>query len=57
MGDVVNLRSARKAIVREKASLQACENAVKFGRSKARKLQDAATAAKARRDLDGKLRE
>ena len=57
MGDVVNLRRTRKTVVRKKAAVIACENAVKFGRSKARKLQDAAALAKARRDLDGKLRE
>jgi len=57
MGEVVNLRAARKAVQRKAAALQAGENAVKFGRNKARKLLDAAETVKADRDLDGKKRE
>ena len=54
MGDVVNLRVARKAVVRKEATLKADQNAAKFGRSKAEKTLQSAQAEKARRDLDGK---
>ena len=54
MGDVVNLRAARKAVERTAAAQKASENAVKFGRSKAAKALELATAEKAKRDLDGK---
>ena len=57
MGEVVNLRKARKAVARKDATQKATENAVKFGRSKARKALDTAVADKATRDLDGKKRE
>ncbi len=54
MGDLANLRMARKALARKDAKQKAAENAVKFGRSKAAKVLDKAKADKARRDLDGK---
>lgn len=54
MGDLANLRMARKAVARKDATQKAAENAVKFGRSKAAKVLDKAKADKARRDLDGK---
>lgn len=57
MGEVVNLRKARKAVARKDATQKATENAVKFGRSKARKALDTAVADKTTRDLDGKKRE
>lgn len=45
MGDVINLRLARKAKARSEAEKQAGENRVKFGQTKAektvRKLEDA----------------
>lgn len=54
MGDVVNLRAARKAVVRNVAAQKAAENAVKFGRSKADKSLQLAQKTKAKRDLDAK---
>ena len=54
MGDVVNLRAARKAVVRKVAAQKAAENAVKFGRSKADKSLQLAQKTKAKRDLDAK---
>ncbi len=54
MGDLANLRMARKAVARKDATQKAAENALKFGRSKAAKVLDKAKADKARRDLDGK---
>ena len=57
MAEVVNLRAARKAVERKTAANKANANAVKFGRSKARKSLEAAETVKAARDLDGKKRE
>ena len=57
MGDVVNLRAARKTVARKAAAQKATGNAVKFGRSKAEKLLEAMQADKAKRDLDGMKRE
>ena len=57
MGGVVSLRAARKAVERKAAADKASANAVKFGRSKARKSLEAAQTVKAERDLDGKKRE
>ena len=57
MGDVVNLRAARKAAEREAARAKATENAAKHGRSKALKGLEAARAEKAARDLDGAKRD
>ena len=57
MGDVVNLRAARKAAERDAARVKATENAAKHGRSKALKALEAARAEKAARDLDGAKRD
>ncbi len=57
MGDVVNLRAARKASDRNAARGKATENATKHGRTKALKALEAAQAAKAARDLDGAKRD
>ena len=57
MAEVVNLRAARKARDRAAQKAEADSNAVKFGRRKSDKQRDAAEAEKARRDLDGHLRE
>ena len=57
MTKVVNLNRARKAKTRKAAKVQADENAVRFGRSKAQKARDKAIADKAHRDLDGHERE
>ena len=57
MAEVVNLRAARKARDKAAKKVAADHNAAKFGRSKAEKDREAALADKARRDLDGHLRE
>jgi hypothetical protein len=57
MGDVINLRSARKAKARTTAEKQAAENRAKFGRTKAQRLADAQEEAARARTLDGAKRE
>ena len=57
MAEIVNLRAARKARERGLARAQGDENAVKFGRSKVQKAREAAEAARATADLDGKKRD
>ncbi|MDR0808838.1 MAG: DUF4169 family protein [Gemmobacter sp.] len=57
MADVVNLNRVRKAKLRIEARAGADTNAAKFGRSKAQKEREAADAARARAELDGKKRE
>ena len=52
MGDVVNIRKARKAAKRRHDEQQAATNRVLHGRSKAERELDAARDAKARRNLD-----
>ena len=53
MGQVVNLRTARKQARRRQAAEQAQQGRLKHGRSKAELTLAAARAAKAARDLDG----
>ncbi|MEZ5676217.1 protein of unknown function [Thalassovita litoralis] len=57
MSQPVNLNRFRKEKARADKKARADENAVKFGRTKAEKQRDRATADKAARDLDGKKRE
>jgi len=52
MGDVVNLRKARKKIERELDQKRAAENRLRFGRTKAERNMESARGAKVRRDLD-----
>lgn len=52
MATVINLNKARKQKARADAEKQAAENRVKFGRTKAQKLLDAAEADDAKRKLD-----
>lgn len=52
MGDVINLRLARKARARAEAAKQAAENRARHGRTKAERARDAAEAARAERHLD-----
>jgi hypothetical protein len=52
MGDVVNLRRARKKIERQDAEQEAAANRLQHGRSKAQRALDAKRNAKSRRDLD-----
>ena len=57
MAEVVNLNRFRKAKARDEARAGADANAVKFGRTKAQKAREAADAARAKAELDGKKRE
>ncbi|MFC7704118.1 DUF4169 family protein [Plastorhodobacter daqingensis] len=57
MGDLVNLRQARKQRERAAQRARGDENAARFGRSKAEREQDAARAEKARAHLDGHRRD
>ena len=52
MGEIVNLRRARKAAKRREEVVRAAENRVAHGRSKATRALEDARAEKARRDLD-----
>jgi hypothetical protein len=52
MGDVINLRKARKQAERELGELRASENRLRFGRTKAERKLASARDAKVRRDLD-----
>jgi hypothetical protein len=53
MGDVINLRTARKAKTREDAAKRAASNRAKFGRTKAEKLADKQDKARSERTLEG----
>ena len=57
MGEVVNFRQARKALVRKAAEQQATENRARFGRTKAEKQRDAVEQARLCKELDGAKRE
>ena len=57
MAKITNLKQARKARARDEKRRAGDVNAEKFGRTKARKALEDATAEKARRDLDGHKRE
>ncbi len=53
MGEVINLRGARKRAQRQRNEKDAAINRVRFGRSKAERKLEAARHTKAIRDLDG----
>ncbi len=53
MGEVVNLRRARKAKGRNERAQHADENRARFGRTAAEREGQAAADVKAERDLDG----
>ncbi|MDP2084746.1 MAG: DUF4169 family protein [Gemmobacter sp.] len=57
MGDVINLRQAKKQAARKAARVQADANAAKFGRTKSERDLARAQADKAARDLEGHRRE
>lgn len=57
MGEVVNLRRARKARARAADAAQASANRAAFGRTKAEKARDEEEAARRDRLLDGAKRE
>jgi hypothetical protein len=52
MGDIINLRKARKAAEREREQTLAAANRLKHGRSRAERGLVSSRNAKARRDLD-----
>jgi hypothetical protein len=52
MGDIVNLRSARKRAKRRAQDVRATANRLAHGRSKAERALAAARRAKGQRDLD-----
>ena len=52
MGEIVNLRRARKAMTRRQDAARAAENRLARGRSKAERTLEEARADKARRELD-----
>ncbi len=57
MGEVVNLRRARKERKRDAASQAAQENRVRFGRDKAAKANDASARERAAKTVDGARRD
>lgn len=57
MGEVVNLRQARKARARGEAQARAAANRVAFGRTRAEKAADMAELDRADRILDGAKRD
>ena len=57
MAEPVNLNRFRKQKARAENKARADENAVKFGRTKAEKLQERALAEKAEKTLDAHRRE
>lgn len=57
MGEIVNLRQARKRKQREASASEAQANRLKFGRSLAEKKRQTAQTEKQIRQLDGHLRQ
>jgi hypothetical protein len=57
MGDLVNLRRARKAAKRREDAVRAAENRIAHGRSKAERALEEARVEKSRRELDAHRRE
>ena len=57
MADPVNLNRFRKEKARAERRVEADANAVKHGRTKAQKAREAADAARAKAELDGKRRD
>ena len=57
MGEVVNLRRARKARDRAAGEAQSAANRAAFGRTKAERAADAAERARREAALDGAKRE
>ena len=53
MGEIVNLRKARKAKARADAAIAAAGNRARHGRTAAERERDALEAEQARRALDG----
>jgi hypothetical protein len=57
MGEIINLRNARKQLARAAHERQSGENRVKFGRSKVEKTLTEAERARAKSLLDGHQRD
>lgn len=57
MGEVVNLRTAKKQAARKAARSIADANAAKHGQSKSERMLERARAEKTARELDGHKRE
>ena len=57
MGDIINLRQARKAKARADRERQAHGNRVKFGRTKAERQIEAAEEERKKRLIDGARRD
>ena len=57
MGEIVNLRQAKKQAARKAARATADANAAKFGRTKTEREVEKARAEKAARDLEAHRRE
>jgi hypothetical protein len=53
VGEVVNIRTARKKAAKRQAEIRAAENRLAHGRSKAERAGDEARAEKARSNLEG----
>ena len=53
MAEIINLRMARKQKARAEKDVQAQQNRILFGRTKAEKLKQAAEKAQADRHIDG----
>jgi Domain of unknown function (DUF4169) len=57
MGDIVNLRRARKQKQRDEGAKAAAANREKFGRTKAERLTTKAEAQRSDKSLDGHKRD
>ena len=57
MGEIVNLRAARKAKVRRSAEQEAAANRIAFGRSKSERQEAELEQAIEKRRMDAHLRE
>ena len=57
MAEIINLRRARKEKAKEAASDRAAANRVRFGRTKAERMDEAAENARIASVLDGARRE
>jgi hypothetical protein len=57
MGEVVNLRTAKKQAARKAARVKGDENAAKFGLTRGERALQKSQAEKSARDLDGHKRE
>jgi len=53
MAEIINLRNIRKQKARADKDVQAAQNRVLFGRTKAEKLREAAEKSLAERRIDG----